>query len=204
MNRAFFIGLLVVILAATGAGWYAWHTGAIGFNLQRTPEGSSQSAVAESVEAVVATLPRPSNSQFDAWKDEMGAQCAKADNRLHVERFDVDGDGKKDLVCWRVIKTQPYGDFVDLQARVQHGGKVQYTYDIFSLDGAADQGGVCGPADSVTVEQTTWTRQQFKDLEWDHPGLNSLSVGGGDCDPMWLFWPKEAKGDEVEFDYERM
>jgi hypothetical protein len=32
----------------------------------------------------------------------------------------------------------------------------------------------------------------------------SIAINGGDCDPPWLFWPKDARGKEVEFDFGRM
>ena len=134
----------------------------------------------------------------------MASACGTATSVVKTAHFDVNGDGLPDTICWRAIKTKTYGDFFDLQATVQTAkAGIQTAYIVLPVDGV-DQGGVCGPIDGLTATQVLWTRKQFEDMGWDYIGPMSIEISGSDCDPPWLFWPKDAKGREVEFEFARL
>ena len=155
-------------------------------------------------QASASVAPQPSDVQFDRWKSEMALACGAVTSAVKTAHFDVNGDGLPDTICWRVIKTKDYGDFFDLQATVQTAkAGTQTAYIILPVNGS-DQGGVCGPIEALSATQVLWTRKQFEDMGWDYIGPMSIEISGSDCDPPWLFWPKAAKGKEVEFEFARL
>ncbi len=154
--------------------------------------------------ASASVVPQPSDAQFDKWKTEMASACGTVTSAVKTKHFDVNGDGLPDTICWRAIKTKDYGDFFDLQATVQTArAGTQTAYIILPVD-PIDQLGVCGPTEALSATQVLWTRKGFEDMGWDYIGPMSIEISGSDCDPPWLFWPKAAKGKEVEFEFARL
>lgn len=208
MKRIIIAGTVVALVAALALAGWLWARAEWGFS--RTASSANlahveltESAASASAIASAGVPTAPSKADYTQWKAEMTAACAAGDAALHIEHFDINGDKTPDAICWRVLKTPAHGDFIDLQARVKHGGQVQTAYILLPFD-ASREDGVCGPPEAIKVEEWDWTRKDFKDLGWDYIGPVSITVNGGDCDPPWLFWPKNATGDEVDFDFERM
>jgi hypothetical protein len=163
---------------------------------------SSVTAMSAS-ESVTAAADSPP-AQYDTWRQEMKTGCASGSPALKTEHFDVNNDDLADTICWRTIKTKNWGDFVDLETIVKtRAGKAQTAYIILGVS-ASEQQAICGEVDDLSVKQGKWTSKDFNEMGWDYIGPLSINIEGSDCDPPWLFWPKDAKGDEVEFDFERM
>lgn len=142
-------------------------------------------------------------AQLDAWHTEMDEQCAAGARSVRIEHFDVDGNGTPDTICWRILKSEAFGEHIDVQARVKRKGKTQRAYLILPFH-AGRQFGICGPSEAVVIEQGQWTKEDFNGMGWDYLGPVSISINGTDCDPPWLFWPKDAKGDVVDFIFARV
>ena len=195
--RAFVVA--IALLAVIGAsGWYVW---------KEKPDAlkgvvpASEAAGGEDSAGPV----KPTEAQVAQWRQDMKAGCAAANEGIRIEQFDVNGDNRSDTVCWRIVKTETSDPYIDVAARVKNAsGQLQTAYILVPMTGASEQFGVCGPAETLRVEQARWTKQQFEDMGWADLGRVSIAINGGDCDPPWLFWPKDAKGEEVEFDFARM
>lgn len=195
--RAFVVA--IALLAVIGAsGWYVW---------KEKPDALKGVLPAEEAAVVEASAGpvKPSEAEIAQWRQDMKAGCAAGNAALHIEQFDVNGDSRADTVCWRIVKTETSDPYIDVEARVKKAsGQVQTAYILVPMTGASEQFGVCGPAEGLRVEQQKWTKQQFEDMDWTDLGRVSIAINGGDCDPPWLFWPKDAEGEEVEFDFARM
>jgi hypothetical protein len=195
--RAFVIGAGLVAVIAAG-GWYVW---------KEKPEAVKAllPAAASEAASVSASPAVPSDAQFIRWRSDMRVACASGDKALHIEQFDVNGDERADTICWRIVKTDTSNPYIDLEARVKKSsGQVQTAYIIVPMTGASEQFGVCGPPEALRVEQARWTAEQFEEMGWADMGRVSIAINGGDCDPPWLFWPMDAKGEDVAFDFARM
>jgi hypothetical protein len=167
------------------------------------PAMSSSLRAMSATESVPAAVDAPP-AQYATWRQEMKAGCAAGNPELKIEHFDVNGDDIADTICRRTIKTKDWGDFVDLEAIVKgKTGRVQTAYIILGVS-ATEQEAICGDVDKLSVKQGRWTKAKFDGMGWDYIGPVSIDIEGSECDPPWLFWPKNARGDEVEFDFERM
>ena len=155
---------------------------------------------AKSVEAAVQVT-APPETQVGAWHMEMAAACA--DNKAeHVAHYDINGDGLPDTVCWRVIRSKTYGNSVDVDARVTGAdGHVQSAYMWLPADPKASIS-ICN-ADHVSVRQALWSQKDLDDKHWDGDHRVGITVSDGTCQPVHLFWPKMALGDEIDFIFER-
>jgi hypothetical protein len=215
-RRIVFAFMVVALLAVAGIGYYLTHTPSdkvsdlmdlyqASVDVSSTPVAPVSAAqIASSSESASSYLkpPLPSNAQFTTWRNDMLAKCEAADKALKIQHFDVNADGLPDMVCWRMIKTRGHGDFVDLEARVTPVGRKLQTAYIILPAGTNDQVGVCESGHMI-VKQELWTHKMFDDAGQDYAGPISITVGDGECDPAWLFWPKDAKGDQVGFVFER-
>jgi len=84
---------------------------------------------------------------------------------------------------------------------VASGDKAQSAYIL--LASRPDQQVALCDAGRATVKQELWSQQAQKELDLDTDHRISITVDDGKCDPVWLFWPKGATGDEVDFDFRR-
>ncbi len=161
----------------------------------RHAAASAASPAASSVKIV-----DPPDTQVGDWHIAMTAACA-AGKVQHVTHYDINGDGLPDTVCWHIIRSKTYGDFAEIDTRVKTGDREQSAYIL--LPGKSDeQMGLCR-ADSVTVKQQLWSQEALDHFGWGPDHRIGLTVADGECDPVWLFWPKNAAGDEVDFVFER-
>lgn len=148
-----------------------------------------------------AEITTPPETQVGAWHMEMAAACA--DNKAeHVAHYDINGDGLPDTVCWRVIRSRAYGNSVDVDARVTAAdGHVQSAYMWLPVDPKASIS-ICN-ADRVSVRQALWSQKDLDDKHWDGDHRVGITVSDGSCEPVHLFWPRNASGDEADFIFER-
>ena len=142
----------------------------------------------------------PPDSQLGDWHIAMTAACA-AGKAEHMAHYDINGDGLPDTVCWRVIRSQTYGDFVEVDARVKAGDREQSAYRLLWVR-PGETMGLCA-ADRVSVKQTLWAQKYLDQRGWGDDHRIGLTIANDGCAPVRLFWPKDDTGDEVDFHYER-
>ena len=170
---------------------------------QIVPVPPDQASETPDSSPVAAQKAVPPDSQFKAWKLDMATKCASGSSEIKIKHFDVNNDSQPDTVCWRTIKTNSYSDFVDVAFIVKTDTSRQTAYIIMPVNGD-EQFALCGPTDKLDLTQSRWTASDFKELDWDYAGPIGVSMNGTDCDPPVLFWPVNAKGSEVQLDFERM
>ncbi len=142
----------------------------------------------------------PPDRQIGDWHIAMTAACA-AGTAQHMAHFDINGDGIPDTVCWHIIRSKTYGAFAEVDARVKTGDKEQSAYILLPTN-RNQQDALCS-VDHLTVKQELWAQKDIAQMGWGSDHRVSLTIDDGDCDPFWLFWPKDASGDEVDFHLER-
>ena len=142
----------------------------------------------------------PPDTQVGDWHIAMTAACADG-KAQHVMHFDINGDGLPDTVCWHIIRSKIYGDFAEIDARVKTGDREQSAYILLPTN--RSQQDALSSVDHLTVKQTLWSQKDIENMGWGPDHRVSLTVDDGDTDPYWLFWPKDAIGDEVDFHLER-
>ncbi len=157
---------------------------------------ASSSAAASSVVAIID----PPDTQVGDWHIAMAAACA-AGKAEHVAHYDINGDGLPDTVCWRVIRTKAYGDFVDVDARVTTGDTAQSAYRLLPANGKGAMA-LCN-ADHIGVRQTLTSQADLDRKGWGADHRIGITVESGGCAPVRLFWPAGDTGDEVDFRYAR-
>jgi len=210
--------VIAAVIVAVFVGWIQFNKGAeyslpwASTSPSSTPATKTASAAPaapssfqtmSATESLSVALDAPP-TQYKAWREEMKTGCAAGSPALKVEHFDVNNDAIADTICWRTMKTKTWGEFVDLEAIVKNkSGQVQTAYIILGVS-ASEQEAICGDVDNLSVKQGKWTKKDFDQIGWDYVGPISIDIDGSECDPPWLFWPKDAKDDEVEFDFERV
>jgi hypothetical protein len=157
---------------------------------------SASAAVSSSSVAVID----PPDTQVGDWHIAMTAACADG-KAQHIAHFDINGDGIPDTVCWHVIRSKTYGDYAEIDARVKAGDHEQSAY-ILLPSHRSGRDALAG-VDHLTVKQTLWAQKDIDRMRWGSDHRVSLTIEDGDSDPFWLFWPKDAVGDEVDFHLER-
>lgn len=153
----------------------------------------------------MAGPPWPGDAELDGWKADMVAACGAEAASVQIAHFDINEDGQPDTICLRNFKVATYGEFVDVAARVRNGNQEQRAYIILPVS-AGVQSAVCTADNGFTIEETHWTLEDLAYV-YDDPTKGrpvSITLAGSDCDPPWLFWPKDAIGEEVQFDFARM
>ncbi len=155
---------------------------------------------ASSASSSAAAIVDPSDTQIGDWHIAMTAACAvgKAEHMAHV---DINGDGIPDTVCWRIIRSKTYGDYVEVDARVKSGDHEQSAYRLLRAR-PGEAMGLCN-ADHVSVRQSLWAQKDLDRKGWGADHRIGLTIATDGCAPVQLFWPSGDGGDEVDFHYER-
>ena len=147
-----------------------------------------------------AAIVDPSDTQVGDWHIAMTAACA-AGKAEHVAHYDINGDGIPDTVCWHVIRSKSYGDYVEVDARVKRADTEQSAYRLLRAR-PGEALGLCN-ADRVSVHQTLWAQKDLDRKGWGADHRIGLTVSTDGCAPVQLFWPAGETGEEVDFHYER-
>ena len=155
---------------------------------------------ASTASSSAAAIIDPPDTQVGDWHIAMTAACA-AGKAEHVAHYDINGDGLPDTVCWRVIRSRTYGDYVEVDARVKSGDHEQSAYRLLRAR-PGEAMGLCG-ADHVSVHQALWAQKDLDRRGWGGDHRIGLTVAADGCPPVQLFWPAGDGGDEVDFRYER-
>ena len=161
---------------------------------------AASSSASSSVASPSVAVVDPPDTQVGDWHVAMTAACA-AGKAQHMAHFDINGDGIPDTVCWHIIRSKTYGDFAEVDARVKTNDKEQSAYILLPTRKTLQD--ALSSVDHLTVKQTLWAQKDIDNMRWGPDHRVSLTVEDGDSDPFWLFWPKNAIGDEVDFHLER-
>lgn len=116
------------------------------------------------------------------------AHAATAQGAPQTVHGDFDGDGRQDAASITQTKAR-----VTLSVRMHGASKPQQL--TFGIGGNAEDALCSGPA---TLEKSPAACSDEESGETlpgceERPGKSDLTLGGGDCDPIYLYWDKDKK-----------
>ena len=147
------------------------------------PAETHKAAVTASSPSAAAIVD-PSDTQVGDWHIAMTAACA-AGKAEHMAHYDINGDGIPDTVCWHVIRSKSYGDYVEVDARVKSGDKDQSAYRLLRAR-PGEAMGLCN-AGHVSVRQALWAQKDLDRKGWGADHRIGLTVATDGCAPVQLF-----------------
>lgn len=140
-------------------------------------------------------------NQKNSWGGILVKGCEAGMADFEAARFDTDGDGVADKVCWRMIQigkdgqTGGSGDFVGVAviAKNPDGTVRRRGYAVVPAKSAPSD------ADHLTISRKAWSDKELSEHQWSGGDLASpVSVAVTQSgEAAWLFWPKTSEGDAV-------
>lgn len=226
MGRGIVFTLLFIVIAAGGGFWYVVYSGgdvpaALKTFLPKksgpvqAPGSASASASLTAAERIriaserIRIFEQMYEAKLPQWRNALRSKCDASDPDVHPARFDVDGDGHADRVCWDVLHSDEMGTDVEVLAEAARPeGKYQTAYTAIPADWKEEELSPSGGQNLLCnshlakVGPYRWKASDNHLFELDDHKPSAVVVATGDCPPAYLFWPKDHVTPNVDFDVE--